>query len=368
MGKEKRNSKQRRLAKFGAILTLSSSALVAGMLGQAQTVDTSKNTTSIQLDERNELNLGDELQSKSTHKVTLVENFPVKDELFTTFGQNANISEVYKTYDFQKIIAEKKKKTVYYKAISYSQTQAIIMKMNEFRQMIRNNPSIQVIPSEEYKIVSSHLYRNYADALQDSANWKDSHIIDSTHQKSLSFDSKSQEAKMNFSADDGFLIEGVGFETYLNIEIARENKQLNDRIKADFEDAMEHNLNVTYQGKKYQAIYHKGTRKINHGMQTIDGYFTFSDTTHGLPLQIKNHFIIVSLAYGSSIENLAQALKIHAVKSYEDTMSWNSEVPGIAIGIRYVDELSQKESKLYQIEAKEQIIHSMVFKYITVES
>ncbi|MDR2834255.1 MAG: hypothetical protein LBV67_11115 [Streptococcaceae bacterium] len=366
MGNKRKFSKQRGLAKIGALLALSSGALLSSVTDEkAQANETAKPTTSIQKDEKNKSDLEDDLKTKAIHKITLVENFPPKRELFETFGKNAQISEVHKTYDFHQIAAEKEK-NVYYKATSYSQTQPILMKMDEFRHLIKTNKNIQVLPTSKYQLVSSHLYTNYAAAISDSANWKDSRITDNARKKTLTFRDKTLKMGMNFHGDGGVFIENIGFHSHLDLEAQKGNKQFGEHVKEDFIDILEHNLNVIYRGKKYQAIYHEGTKKIVQGKQTIDGYFTFSDSTHGLPLQINNRFIVISVDYGNNVESLANSLTLRAVQSYENTLGWQFVAPNITVGLHFVDELQEESTRFYQIEAKEQIIHSVVFKYVTV--
>ncbi|MDR2832591.1 MAG: hypothetical protein LBV67_02620, partial [Streptococcaceae bacterium] len=381
---KKSSTRQKNMIRAGALFAIGTGAMIAsqGGLDQAKTI--LDNLTS-QLDKQNssrrvvalqnlsakdltDNQAGDEAQSVAQFSTSKVKSLPSIKQLSEEYGTGVNVSKVHTAYDIQDIYAINDA-DVYYTSSTYSQTSPMLMKMNGYRTLIQGNKNIEVTANGNYKAVSPHLYSSREDALKDSANWKNSRVVTNTRAKSLSFSSKAPAIQTNFRADDGVFIGDMKIDTGLKFDVKDSNSsaKLTDTIKADFEDAIEKNLTVQYQGQTYHAIYHDDKAKIDHGKSNVDGYFTFSDSTHGLPLQINNHFIIVSANYGETVGSLQDALTLHGVTSYEDTSGWTSNEDSVIFtGLNFVSHLADEKTTFYQIEAQEQVIHSVMYNYITV--
>jgi len=384
------STRQRNLAKAGAFLTLAAGSFAVGNLNQHENVNAEPtvsgalakeaqargrliNHKEVSADELlSLLSNGDSSSVKTNggYSAHLLKELPSGQELADKYaGGDFVVSEVKTSYDIRKLLAIKDA-DVYYSAHSLSQTQPQLIKMSEYRQLIQENPNIQVTSTGEFTIVSSHLYSTPEEARMDAANWKDSRVIESKRAKEVRFAGKSSNAITNFRADDGTLMNGVRIDRDLSLDVKAKDgsAKLTESMKNDFIDSLEKNFTVAFNGKTYQAVYHDEATTTNHGRDHIDGYFTFSDSTHGLPLQINGQFIVDAVNFGDSVSSLEDALSLHAVKSYEDTNSWiDTNEPTTSIALNFVDGLKDDAMTYYQIEAKEQVIHSLAYDYMTVE-
>jgi len=382
------SKRQRNLIKAGAMLSIGAGALMSSTFNASNPQAAPKTSDSL-TDEKlngndnsleklentsvdellNALHKGEstEVSTQTGNVATLVDSLPSATQLAQQYP-GATISGVQTSYDIRKLV-DIKDADVYYTTSTLSSTDPQLLKMTEYRTLLADNPNVAVEATGNYKVVSAHLYSSQADARQDAANWKDSRVIRSTRDKEIGFDSKSKNTQLNFQADDGTFMLGVRIDRDLSLDVKADNGSapLTENMKNDFIDAMEKNFTVSYNGKVYHAVYHDEAVRTDLGKDKIDGFFTFSDSTHGLPLQINNRFIVDAVHFGSTVDSLEKALSLHAVTSYENTNSWlNTNEPTTDIGLNYVQNLKDDGTTYYQIEAKEQVVHSLMYDYVSV--
>ncbi|OJG97640.1 hypothetical protein RV18_GL000708 [Enterococcus termitis] len=381
------SKKQRHLLEAGALLTVGAGAIIGGVtipnmnvsagraaLSDKRLVedDTIKDIEHTSVDELNQLMLKGQSTSVKTqtgYVAKMMDELPSRTTLSSMYdGEDIDVSDSHTVYDIQQILAIKDA-DVYYHTSSLSQSNPQVMKMTDYRQMIKANPNVKVTPQANYQLVSPHLYDSRTKAYEDSANWKDSKVIESTRSKSLSFVSKTKPESMNFTADDGMVIGNMKIDTgfALNIKAEDGNALLTNEMQNDFEDAMEKNFSIRYDGISYFAVYHDQSISTDYGKNHADGYFTFATSTHGLPLEINGHYLVASVKFGSTIDSLKTSLSLHGVKSFENSDSWlNTEESNIGIKVNFVNQLEDEETTYYQIQAREQVIESLKYEYVTV--
>ncbi|MDR2832659.1 MAG: BspA family leucine-rich repeat surface protein, partial [Streptococcaceae bacterium] len=379
--KDKLSKKQRNLIKAGTLLAIGSGAFIANAGNHP--LSSSNNQTS-QMDKDSLLlnnekqknneqlkNLSNEENQVKNYAMNKVATLPNDQELQAKYGTNISISKVKTSYDLNKLRQEAKGDT-YYTVHAYSQTPADVMKMSGYKKLMASNKNVDVEQTQEYKIVSSHLYSSKEMALEDSANWKDSKVVESTRLKQVgAIDSIQKASTMNFRADDGALLTGLAMN--MNVQIAVKGNStsapLTNEIKSDFEDTIEKNVSINYQGRTYHAVYHEGQTKIDHNQSTIDGYFTFAESTHALPLQVNNHFLVIGVQYGQTIGSLTDALSVHGVTSYENTTSWlSNKASPMQVTIQMKEHLADENATFYQIQAQKQVIRSLNYQSIEVST
>uniref|UniRef100_UPI001C61253D DUF4573 domain-containing protein n=1 Tax=Enterococcus mundtii TaxID=53346 RepID=UPI001C61253D len=381
------SKKQKRMIEAGALLTVGAGAFIGGVtipnlsasadssslsekrLVEDETIQDIEHTSVDELNQSLQKGQSSSVKTNTGFVAKLMDQLPSKEKLSSMYeGEGIKVSDSHTAYDIQQILGIKDA-DVYYQTSTLSTSDAQVMKMSSYRQLIQANPNVKVTSQENYKTVSPHLYESKEKAYEDSANWKDSKVVASTREKSLSFSSKTKPESTNFTADDGALLGNMKIDTGFSLNVKAENGQakLTDEIKSDFEDAMEKNFSITYEGSTYYAVYHDESISTDHGKNQADGYFTFSSSTHGLPLEINGHYLVSPVQFGSTVDSLKSSLSLHGVRSFENTDSWlNTDESNINVKVSFVDQLADENTTYYEIQAKDQVIESLKYEYVTV--
>ncbi|MDY4307089.1 LPXTG cell wall anchor domain-containing protein [Enterococcus mundtii] len=371
----------------GALLTVGAGAFIGGVtipnlsasadssslsekrLVEDETIQDIEHTSVDELNQSLQKGQSSSVKTNTGFVAKLMDQLPSKEKLSSMYeGEGIKVSDSHTAYDIQQILGIKDA-DVYYQTSTLSTSDAQVMKMSSYRQLIQANPNVKVTSQDNYKTVSPHLYESKEKAYEDSANWKDSKVVASTREKSLSFSSKTKPESTNFTADDGAVLGNMKIDTGFSLNVKAENGQakLTDEIKSDFEDAMEKNFSITYEGSTYYAVYHDESISTDHGKNQADGYFTFSSSTHGLPLEINGHYLVSSVQFGSTVDSLKTSLSLHGVRSFENTDSWlNTDESNINVKVNFVDQLADENTTYYEIQAKDQVIESLKYEYVTV--
>jgi len=336
------SKKQKRMIEAGALLTVGAGAFIGGVtipnlsasadssslsekrLVEDETIQDIEHTSVDELNQSLQKGQSSSVKTNTGFVAKLMDQLPSKEKLSSMYeGEGIKVSDTHTAYDIQQILGIKDA-DVYYQTSTLSTSDAQVMKMSSYRQLIQANPNVKVTSQDNYKTVSPHLYESKEKAYEDSANWKDSKVVASTREKSLSFSSKTKPESTNFTADDGAVLGNMKIDTGFSLNVKAENGQakLTDEIKSDFEDAMEKNFSITYEGSTYYAVYHDESISTDHGKNQADGYFTFSSSTHGLPLEINGHYLVSPVQFGSTVDSLKTSLSLHGVRSFENTDSW----------------------------------------------
>ncbi|MGL9742341.1 LPXTG cell wall anchor domain-containing protein [Enterococcus sp. DIV1368c] len=381
------SKKQKRMIEAGALLTVGAGAFIGGVtipnlsasadssslsekrLVEDETIQDIEHTSVDELNQSLQKGQSSSVKTNTGFVAKLMDQLPSKEKLSSMYeGEGIKVSDSHTAYDIQQILGIKDA-DVYYQTSTLSTSDAQVMKMSSYRQLIQANPNVKVTSQDNYKTVSPHLYESKEKAYEDSANWKDSKVVASTREKSLSFSSKTKPESTNFTADDGAVLGNMKIDTGFSLNVKAENGQakLTDEIKSDFEDAMEKNFSITYEGSTYYAVYHDESISTDHGKNQADGYFTFSSSTHGLPLEINGHYLVSSVQFGSTVDSLKTSLSLHGVRSFENTDSWlNTDESNINVKVNFVDQLADENTTYYEIQAKDQVIESLKYEYVTV--
>ena len=381
------SKKQKRMIEAGALLTVGAGAFIGGVtipnlsasadssslsekrLVEDETIQDIEHTSVDELNQSLQKGQSSSVKTNTGFVAKLMDQLPSKEKLSSMYeGEGIKVSDSHTAYDIQQILGIKDA-DVYYQTSTLSTSDAQVMKMSSYRQLIQANPNVKVTSQDNYKTVSPHLYESKEKAYEDSANWKDSKVVASTREKSLSFSSKTKPESTNFTADDGAVLVNMKIDTGFSLNVKAENGQakLTDEIKSDFEDAMEKNFSITYEGSTYYAVYHDESISTDHGKNQADGYFTFSSSTHGLPLEINGHYLVSSVQFGSTVDSLKTSLSLHGVRSFENTDSWlNTDESNINVKVNFVDQLADENTTYYEIQAKDQVIESLKYEYVTV--
>ena len=371
----------------GALLTVGAGAFIGGVtipnlsasadssslsekrLVEDETIQDIEHTSVDELNQSLQKGQSSSVKTNTGFVAKLMDQLPSKEKLSSMYeGEGIKVSDSHTAYDIQQILGIKDA-DVYYQTSTLSTSDAQVMKMSSYRQLIQANPNVKVTSQDNYKTVSPHLYESKEKAYEDSANWKDSKVVASTREKSLSFSSKTKPESTNFTADDGAVLGNMKIDTGFSLNVKAENGQakLTDEIKSDFEDAMEKNFSITYEGSTYYAVYHDESISTDHGKNQADGYFTFSSSTHGLPLEINGHYLVSPVQFGSTVDSLKTSLSLHGVRSFENTDSWlNTDESNINVKVNFVDQLADENTTYYEIQAKDQVIESLKYEYVTV--
>ncbi|MBO0462762.1 hypothetical protein JZO83_13435, partial [Enterococcus sp. DIV1298c] len=381
------SKKQKRMIEAGALLTVGAGAFIGGVtipnlsasadsaslsekrLVEDDTIQDIEHTSVDELNQSLQKGQSSSVKTNTGYVAKLMDTLPSKEKLSSMYeGEGIKVSDSHTAYDIQQILGIKDA-DVYYQTSTLSKSDAQVMKMSSYRNLIKANPNVKVTSEGNYKTVSPHLYESKEKAYEDSANWKDSKVVASTREKSLSFSSKTKPESTNFTADDGAVLGNMKIDTGFSLNVKAENGQakLTDQIKSDFEDSMEKNFSITYEGSTYYAVYHDESISTDHGKNQADGYFTFSSSTHGLPLEINGHYLVSPVQFGDTIDSLQTALSLHGVRSFENTDSWlNTEESNINVKVNFVDQLADEDTTYYEIQAKDQVIESLKYEYVTV--
>ncbi|MZZ58243.1 LPXTG cell wall anchor domain-containing protein [Enterococcus mundtii] len=381
------SKKQKRMIEAGALLTVGAGAFIGGVtipnlsasadssslsekrLVEDETIQDIEHTSVDELNQSLQKGQSSSVKTNTGFVAKLMDQLPSKEKLSSMYeGEGIKVSDTHTAYDIQQILGIKDA-DVYYQTSTLSTSDAQVMKMSSYRQLIQANPNVKVTSQDNYKTVSPHLYESKEKAYEDSANWKDSKVVASTREKSLSFSSKTKPESTNFTADDGAVLVNMKIDTGFSLNVKAENGQakLTDEIKSDFEDAMEKNFSITYEGSTYYAVYHDESISTDHGKNQADGYFTFSSSTHGLPLEINGHYLVSPVQFGSTVDSLKTSLSLHGVRSFENTDSWlNTDESNINVKVNFVDQLADENTTYYEIQAKDQVIESLKYEYVTV--
>ncbi|WP_211197070.1 LPXTG cell wall anchor domain-containing protein [Enterococcus mundtii] len=381
------SKKQKRMIEAGALLTVGAGAFIGGVtipnlsasadssslsekrLVEDETIQDIEHTSVDELNQSLQKGQSSSVKTNTGFVAKLMDQLPSKEKLSSMYeGEGIKVSDSHTAYDIQQILGIKDA-DVYYQTSTLSTSDAQVMKMSSYRQLIQANPNVKVTSQDNYKTVSPHLYESKEKAYEDSANWKDSKVVASTREKSLSFSSKTKPESTNFTADDGAVLGNMKIDTGFSLNVKAENGQakLIDEIKSDFEDAMEKNFSITYEGSTYYAVYHDESISTDHGKNQADGYFTFSSSTHGLPLEINGHYLVSPVQFGSTVDSLKTSLSLHGVRSFENTDSWlNTDESNINVKVNFVDQLADENTTYYEIQAKDQVIESLKYEYVTV--
>ncbi|WP_438770782.1 MULTISPECIES: LPXTG cell wall anchor domain-containing protein [unclassified Enterococcus] len=381
------SKKQKRMIEAGALLTVGAGAFIGGVtipnlsasadssslsekrLVEDETIQDIEHTSVDELNQSLQKGQSSSVKTNTGFVAKLMDQLPSKEKLSSMYeGEGIKVSDSHTAYDIQQILGIKDA-DVYYQTSTLSTSDAQVMKMSSYRQLIQANPNVKVTSQDNYKTVSPHLYESKEKAYEDSANWKDSKVVASTREKSLSFSSKTKPESTNFTADDGAVLGNMKIDTGFSLNVKAENGQakLTDEIKSDFEDAMEKNFSITYEGSTYYAVYHDESISTDHGKNQADGYFTFSSSTHGLPLEINGHYLVSPVQFGSTVDSLKTSLSLHGVRSFENTDSWlNTDESNINVKVNFVDQLADENTTYYEIQAKDQVIESLKYEYVTV--
>lgn len=381
------SKKQKRMIEAGALLTVGAGAFIGGVtipnlsasadssslsekrLVEDETIQDIEHTSVDELNQSLQKGQSSSVKTNTGFVAKLMDQLPSKEKLSSMYeGEGIKVSDSHTAYDIQQILGIKDA-DVYYQTSTLSTSDAQVMKMSSYRQLIQANPNVKVTSQDNYKTVSPHLYESKEKAYEDSANWKDSKVVASTREKSLSFSSKTKPESTNFTADDGAVLGNMKIDTGFSLNVKAENGQakLTDEIKSDFEDAMEKNFSITYEGSTYYAVYHDESISTDHGKNQADGYFTFSSSTHGLPLEINGHYLVSPVQFGSTVDSLKTSLSLHGVRSFENTDSWlNTDESNINVKVNFVDQLADENITYYEIQAKDQVIESLKYEYVTV--
>lgn len=381
------SKKQKRMIEAGALLTVGTGAFIGGVtipnlsasadssslsekrLVEDETIQDIEHTSVDELNQSLQKGQSSSVKTNTGFVAKLMDQLPSKEKLSSMYeGEGIKVSDSHTAYDIQQILGIKDA-DVYYQTSTLSTSDAQVMKISSYRQLIQANPNVKVTSQDNYKTVSPHLYESKEKAYEDSANWKDSRVVASTREKSLSFSSKTKPESTNFTADDGAVLGNMKIDTGFSLNVKAENGQakLTDEIKSDFEDAMEKNFSITYEGSTYYAVYHDESISTDHGKNQADGYFTFSSSTHGLPLEINGHYLVSPVQFGSTVDSLKTSLSLHGVRSFENTDSWlNTDESNINVKVNFVDQLADEHTTYYEIQAKDQVIESLKYEYVTV--
>ncbi|MGQ4223961.1 LPXTG cell wall anchor domain-containing protein [Enterococcus mundtii] len=381
------SKKQKRMIEAGALLTVGAGAFIGGVtipnlsasadssslsekrLVEDETIQDIEHTSVDELNQSLQKGQSSSVKTNTGFVAKLMDQLPSKEKLSSMYeGEGIKVSDSHTAYDIQQILGIKDA-DVYYQTSTLSTSDAQVMKMSSYRQLIQANPNVKVTSQDNYKTVSPHLYESKEKAYEDSANWKDSKVVASTREKSLSFSSKTKPESTNFTADDGAVLGNMKIDTGFSLNVKAENGQakLTDEIKSDFEDAMEKNFSITYEGSTYYAVYHDESISTDHGKNQADGYFTFSSSTHGLPLEINGHYLVSPVQFGSTVDSLKTSLSLHGVRSFENTDYWlNTDESNINVKVNFVDQLADENTTYYEIQAKDQVIESLKYEYVTV--
>jgi hypothetical protein len=379
--KNEHHVSEKTLAKAGAILALGAGAFMvasqqnadAGENQDAKTeLNTGKSLNVLTLDDlANNLKNGEstDVQTNTGYVARLVNSLPSASEIADLLNDpNIKTSDVQTTYAIQNILAITDS-DVFYTAEPFSQSGPTLMKMDGYRDLLVANPNVTVEAVGDYVPASPHLYTDQSVARADSANWKDSRVVTSTREKEATLISSTQADNTNFRADDGAYINNVKLSTGISVDVKAPSlsSPLTDNAKSDFEDAVEKGFTVQYNGTTYHAVYHNESSKTDFGHQDIDGFFTFAESTHALPLQINNHFIVMSVNYGSTVASLQDALSLHGVTSYETTENWvDTDASNVNVNINTAEALKDDGTTYFQIQALEQVINSLKYTFVTV--
>lgn len=381
------SKKQKRMIEAGALLTVGTGAFIGGVtipnlsasadssslsekrLVEDETIQDIEHTSVDELNQSLQKGQSSSVKTNTGFVAKLMDQLPSKEKLSSMYeGEGIKVSDSHTAYDIQQILGIKDA-DVYYQTSTLSTSDAQVMKISSYRQLIQANPNVKVTSQDNYKTVSPHLYESKEKAYEDSANWKDSRVVASTREKSLSFSSKTKPESTNFTADDGAVLGNMKIDTGFSLNVKAENGQakLTDENKSDFEDAMEKNFSITYEGSTYYAVYHDESISTDHGKNQADGYFTFSSSTHGLPLEINGHYLVSPVQFGSTVDSLKTSLSLHGVRSFENTDSWlNTDESNINVKVNFVDQLADEHTTYYEIQAKDQVIESLKYEYVTV--
>ncbi len=381
------SKKQKRMIEAGALLTVGTGAFIGGVtipnlsasadssslsekrLVEDETIQDIEHTSVDELNQSLQKGQSSSVKTNTGFVAKLMDQLPSKEKLSSMYeGEGIKVSDSHTAYDIQQILGIKDA-DVYYQTSTLSTSDAQVMKISSYRQLIQANPNVKVTSQDNYKTVSPHLYESKEKAYEDSANWKDSKVVASTREKSLSFSSKSKPESTNFTADDGAVLGNMKIDTGFSLNVKAENGQgkLTDENKSDFEDAMEKNFSIAYEGSTYYAVYHDESISTDHGKNQADGYFTFSSSTHGLPLEISGHYLVSPVQFGSTVDSLKTSLSLHGVRSFENTDSWlNTDESNINVKVNFVDQLADENTTYYEIQAKDQVIESLKYEYVTV--
>ncbi|WP_271526068.1 LPXTG cell wall anchor domain-containing protein [Enterococcus mundtii] len=381
------SKKQKRMIEAGALLTVGTGAFIGGVtipnlsasadssslsekrLVEDETIQDIEHTSVDELNQSLQKGQSSSVKTNTGFVAKLMDQLPSKEKLSSMYeGEGIKVSDSHTAYDIQQILGIKDA-DVYYQTSTLSTSDAQVMKISSYRQLIQANPNVKVTSQDNYKTVSPHLYESKEKAYEDSANWKDSKVVASTREKSLSFSSKSKPESTNLTADDGAVLGNMKIDTGFSLNVKAENGQgkLTDENKSDFEDAMEKNFSIAYEGSTYYAVYHDESISTDHGKNQADGYFTFSSSTHGLPLEISGHYLVSPVQFGSTVDSLKTSLSLHGVRSFENTDSWlNTDESNINVKVNFVDQLADENTTYYEIQAKDQVIESLKYEYVTV--
>ncbi|MEC3940451.1 LPXTG cell wall anchor domain-containing protein [Enterococcus mundtii] len=381
------SKKQKRMIEAGALLTVGTGAFIGGVtipnlsasadssslsekrLVEDETIQDIEHTSVDELNQSLQKGQSSSVKTNTGFVAKLMDQLPSKEKLSSMYeGEGIKVSDSHTAYDIQQILGIKDA-DVYYQTSTLSTSDAQVMKISSYRQLIQANPNVKVTSQDNYKTVSPHLYESKEKAYEDSANWKDSKVVASTREKSLSFSSKSKPESTNFTADDGAVLGNMKIDTGFSLNVKAENGQgkLTDENKSDFEDAMEKNFSIAYEGSTYYAVYHDESISTDHDKNQADGYFTFSSSTHGLPLEISGHYLVSPVQFGSTVDSLKTSLSLHGVRSFENTDSWlNTDESNINVKVNFVDQLADENTTYYEIQAKDQVIESLKYEYVTV--
>jgi len=374
----KSHLRQRELAKASAILSIGAGAF---MVQSVHPETTSENSTNTALSDGKNVKdtsfldlldnrTNDEKTSSSPFeqkKVTALPTWQNVQAMDKYTGTQVRVSGVKHTTDISEIRGLTSA-DVYYKTNILSESDPEVMKMDGYRDLVKSNQNVAVKSVDDYQVVSPHLYTSEKEALQDSANWKNSRVIANTRQKQVVFDTKQTSRDVNLQADSGRLISGLTYDKNFSLKTSKTaTDKLTSEVKSDFEDSLEKNFTITYQGVQYHAVYHEGTLKTDNGKSSVDGYFTFSSSTHGLPLQIKGEYLIVTAKFGATVGSLEKSLNIYGVSSLEKNNLWDTNFDNpIGISLEESSNLKNENDVYYQIEAKKQVIQSLSYDYITI--
>ncbi|THE07500.1 hypothetical protein E1H99_12410, partial [Enterococcus hirae] len=381
------SKKQKRMIEAGAFLTVGAGAFIGGVtlpnisasadsssmsekrLVEDDVIRDLEHTSVDELNQSLQKGQSSSVRTQDGYVAKMMNELPNQATLSSMYeGEDISISDRHTVYDIQQILGIKDA-DVYYQTSTLSKSDPQIMKMSGYRQLIKDNPNVKVTSQEKYQTVSPHLYESKVKAYEDSANWKDSRVVSSTREKSLSFSSKARPESINFTADDGAVLGNMKIDTGFSMKVKADNGQspLTNEIKSDFEDALEKNFSITYEGSTYFAVYHDESISTDYGKNHANGYFTFASSTHGFPLEINGHYLVAPVKFGSTVDSLKTALSLHGVRSFENTDSWlNTEESNINVQMNYVDQLEDEATNYYEIQAKEQTIESLKYDYVTV--
>ncbi|MDR3156846.1 MAG: hypothetical protein LBT69_02900 [Lactobacillales bacterium] len=376
------------LVEAGVLLTLGAGAFAVQQLTKTVTAD-ENNTVRADTDNvRGQLGYGDDVnenllservsqniaQTKVGASIKKVSTLPTQFQLSAIdqyAGHKLEVSSV-KTTNSIKDIRSIKNADVYYTSSIRSSSEPTIISMTDVASL-HNLPDLQIssLDGLENSVrTSSHLYTNLDDALRDASFYKDGQAIKSSRAKTVSLISKTNlnaKSPLTFTGDNNARV-SLAFDR--NFKVAVDSPTMNENVKSDLIDNLEKNFTVSYQGREYHAVYHDEKISTDSGASSEDGYFTFSQEQHGLPLQVNGLYIAVGATFvkdGESTENPIQ-LKMGAVTTIEDSSKWDTNSTQ---SISVTGDSSAKvtdNQEFYETYAQKQVIHSMTYNYITVKT